>query len=170
MLHFKSKVQAIEGARKEREKCLELALADKEDIEIELRKKLEMSEKRESDLENDLAGMWVQLARLKKEKGMNPFLLNPEAHDNVGSDASSIDTQGDTDDSIPMKKKPITQELYTIEELQANLEEERKRNLQLSSLVSQLKVTRICIYTYIYYKILKCLEILFFYLVRSIAN
>eukprot|EP00250_Pteridium_aquilinum_P016990 c23398_g2_i1 orf=225-3134(+) len=61
-------------ARKERERCLEAALADKEQAEVDLRKKLEEGKMREADLENDLAGMWVQLAMLKKETGTTDSL------------------------------------------------------------------------------------------------
>ncbi|KAL8556171.1 hypothetical protein ACS0TY_003820 [Phlomoides rotata] len=54
-------------ARKQREAVLEAALAEKEILEDEYRKKVEEAKKRESALENDLANMWVLVARLKKE-------------------------------------------------------------------------------------------------------
>lgn len=54
-------------ARKQREAILEAALAEKEILEDEYRKKVEEAKKRESALENDLANMWVLVARLKKE-------------------------------------------------------------------------------------------------------
>jgi hypothetical protein len=73
---------------------------------------------------------------------MNSFVLNPDTSDNASSDVSSIDTQGDTYDSIPTQKKqhPITQEPLAIEVLQSSLEKERQRNSELASLVSRLKV------------------------------
>ncbi|KAJ6707930.1 CENTROMERE PROTEIN E [Salix viminalis] len=62
-------------ARKQREAALEAALAEKEFIEDEYRKKFEGAKKREEALENDLANMWVLVAKLKKEdsaiSGMN---------------------------------------------------------------------------------------------------
>ncbi|KAL1541129.1 Kinesin-like protein KIN-7D, mitochondrial [Salvia divinorum] len=54
-------------ARKQREATLEAALAEKEVLEDEYRKKFEEAKKRESALENDLANMWVLVAQLKKE-------------------------------------------------------------------------------------------------------
>ncbi|KAK1402671.1 kinesin-like protein KIN-7D, mitochondrial [Heracleum sosnowskyi] len=56
-------------ARKQRESALESALAEKEMIESECRKKVEEGKKREAALENDLANMWVLVAQLKKEGG-----------------------------------------------------------------------------------------------------
>ena len=54
-------------ARKQREAVLEAALADKEFVEEEFRRKAEEAKKREQALENDLANMWVLVAKLKKE-------------------------------------------------------------------------------------------------------
>ncbi|KAL0376181.1 UNVERIFIED_CONTAM: Kinesin-like protein KIN-7D, mitochondrial [Sesamum calycinum] len=54
-------------ARKQREASLEAALAEKEILEDEYRKKIEEAKKREAALENDLANMWVLVAQLKKE-------------------------------------------------------------------------------------------------------
>ena len=56
-------------ARKQREAALESALADKEFIEGEYRKKAEEAKRREEALENDLANMWVLVAKLKKDNG-----------------------------------------------------------------------------------------------------
>ncbi|XP_041999302.1 kinesin-like protein KIN-7D, mitochondrial [Salvia splendens] len=54
-------------ARKQREVTLEAALAEKEVLENEYRKKFEEAQKREAALENDLGNMWVLVAQLKKE-------------------------------------------------------------------------------------------------------
>lgn len=59
-------------ARKQREAALEAALAEKEFVEEEYRKKVEEAKKREAALENDLANMWVLVAKLKKECGSVP--------------------------------------------------------------------------------------------------
>ncbi|KAL0891728.1 hypothetical protein Bca101_015711 [Brassica carinata] len=56
-------------ARKQREAVLESALAEKEFIEEEYRKKAEEAKRREEALENDLANMWVLVAKLKKDNG-----------------------------------------------------------------------------------------------------
>ncbi|XP_050885071.1 kinesin-like protein KIN-7D, mitochondrial isoform X2 [Lathyrus oleraceus] len=59
-------------ARKQREAALEAALSEKEFVEEELRKKAEEAKKREEALENDLANMWVLVAKLKKDGGTVP--------------------------------------------------------------------------------------------------
>ncbi|KAJ0252458.1 Kinesin-like protein KIN-7D [Hirschfeldia incana] len=56
-------------ARKKREAALESALAEKKFIEEEYRKKGEQAKRREESLENDLANMWVLVAKLKKDNG-----------------------------------------------------------------------------------------------------
>ncbi|KAI5388440.1 kinesin-like protein KIN-7D, mitochondrial [Lathyrus oleraceus] len=56
-------------AKKQREAVLEAALAEKEIMEEEYRNRVEEAKKRESSLENDLANMWVLVAKLKKEVG-----------------------------------------------------------------------------------------------------
>ncbi|KAL1362227.1 kinesin-like protein KIN-7D, mitochondrial isoform X1 [Arachis duranensis] len=56
-------------ARKQREAVLEAALAEKEFVEDEYRKRVEEAKNREAALENDLANMWVLVAKLKKEGG-----------------------------------------------------------------------------------------------------
>lgn len=56
-------------ARKQREAALESALAEKEFIEDQYRKKAEEAKRREEALENDLANMWVLVAKLKKDNG-----------------------------------------------------------------------------------------------------
>jgi centromeric protein E len=58
--------------RKQREVALESALAEKEFIEDEYRKKAEEAKRREEALENDLANMWVLVAKLKKDNGALP--------------------------------------------------------------------------------------------------
>ncbi|KAL2927256.1 Kinesin-like protein KIN-7D mitochondrial [Bienertia sinuspersici] len=63
-------------ARKQREAALEAALADKEYVEEECLKKVEEAKKREAALENDLANMWVLVAKLKKEVGGVPESLS----------------------------------------------------------------------------------------------
>ncbi|GAB4852228.1 hypothetical protein Ancab_016420, partial [Ancistrocladus abbreviatus] len=59
-------------ASKQREAALEAALAKKEFAEEECRKKVDEAKKKEASLENDLANMWVLVARLKKDDGAIP--------------------------------------------------------------------------------------------------
>ncbi|KAF3944751.1 hypothetical protein CMV_028807 [Castanea mollissima] len=67
-------------ARKQREAALEAALAEKEFVEDEYRKKADEAKKREEALENDLANMWVLVAKLKKEGGTIPELNTDDRH------------------------------------------------------------------------------------------
>ncbi|KAJ0027226.1 hypothetical protein Pint_36377 [Pistacia integerrima] len=54
---------------RERELSYEAALMEKDQRETELQRKVEESKKREAYLENELANMWVLVARLKKSHG-----------------------------------------------------------------------------------------------------
>ncbi|XP_008461002.2 kinesin-like protein KIN-7D, mitochondrial [Cucumis melo] len=68
-------------ARKQREAALEAALAEKEFVEDQYRKKIEDAKKKEEALENDLANMWVLVAKLKKEGGgVGPELPSDARH------------------------------------------------------------------------------------------
>ncbi|KAL3534130.1 hypothetical protein ACH5RR_002591 [Cinchona calisaya] len=54
---------------RERELSYEVALAEKDQREAELQGKVEESKQREAYLENELANMWVLVAKLKKSQG-----------------------------------------------------------------------------------------------------
>ncbi|KAH1090436.1 hypothetical protein J1N35_017693 [Gossypium stocksii] len=56
---------------KERELSYEAALLEKDQREAELQRKVEKSKKREAYLENELANMWVLVAKLKKSNGVD---------------------------------------------------------------------------------------------------
>ncbi|KAF6145409.1 hypothetical protein GIB67_029178 [Kingdonia uniflora] len=72
-------------ARKHREAALEVALAEKELAEQQYRKKVDEAKKRESALENDLASMWVLVAKLKKE-GEADIGLNIDVRHSEGTE------------------------------------------------------------------------------------
>lgn len=57
-------------ARKQREAVLEATLAEEKYIEEEYKRKVEEAKRREEALENDLANMWVLVAKLKKAGGV----------------------------------------------------------------------------------------------------
>ncbi|XP_047960208.1 kinesin-like protein KIN-7K, chloroplastic [Salvia hispanica] len=54
---------------REREHSLEAVLAEKDQHEVELQRKVEESKQREAYLENELANMWILVAKLKKSQG-----------------------------------------------------------------------------------------------------
>ncbi|GMH18164.1 hypothetical protein Nepgr_020005 [Nepenthes gracilis] len=80
-------------ARKQRELALEAALAEKEFAEEEHRKKILEAKKREAALENDLANMWVLVAKLKKDGGLIPNSQVDERN-NDGNLISELKTIG----------------------------------------------------------------------------
>lgn len=57
---------------RERELSYEAALLEREQREAELQKKVEESKQREAYLENELANMWVLVAKLKKSQAGEP--------------------------------------------------------------------------------------------------
>ncbi|GKB26354.1 kinesin-like protein KIN-7D, mitochondrial, partial [Tanacetum coccineum] len=97
-------------ARKQREACLEAALAEKEVIENEYKKKFDESKKKEASLENDLANMWVLVAQLKKEAGGNVPELNTNNEDhaeiNENVNGPRLDN-GDFDNSVLKERQVI---------------------------------------------------------------
>ncbi|MFS8004821.1 putative plus-end-directed kinesin ATPase transcription factor bZIP family [Helianthus anomalus] len=56
---------------REKEMAYEAMLSEKEQIEFDLQKTVEESKQREAYLENELANMWVLIAKLKKPQGNN---------------------------------------------------------------------------------------------------
>ncbi|XP_020599453.1 kinesin-like protein KIN-7D, chloroplastic [Phalaenopsis equestris] len=62
----------------ERELALEAALMEKEQRETELQKKMEELKQKEAFLENDLANMWILVAKLKKSQGSRTDALEDD--------------------------------------------------------------------------------------------
>ncbi|KAL2225850.1 UNVERIFIED_CONTAM: Kinesin-like protein KIN-7D, chloroplastic [Sesamum indicum] len=56
---------------REREHSYEVALTERDQIEAELQRKVEESKQREAYLENELANMWILVAKLKKSQGVD---------------------------------------------------------------------------------------------------
>ncbi|XP_059668535.1 kinesin-like protein KIN-7K, chloroplastic isoform X1 [Cornus florida] len=73
---------------RERELSYEAALAEKDQREGELQKKVEESKQREAYLENELANMWVLVAKLKKSNGTETDVS--ESRENQGVDGFEI--------------------------------------------------------------------------------
>ncbi|MED6182366.1 Kinesin-like protein KIN-7K, chloroplastic [Stylosanthes scabra] len=66
---------------KERELEYEVALLERDQKEVELQRKVEESKQREAYLENELANMWVLVAKLKKSQGAdNDASASTRAH------------------------------------------------------------------------------------------
>ncbi|KAI3809808.1 hypothetical protein L1987_19408 [Smallanthus sonchifolius] len=108
-----------------REANFEAALAEKYIIENEYRKKSEESKKKEAVLENDLANMWVLVARLKKEvKGSN---INNEACVEINENVNEprLDNNGDLNNSVKERQvldvQPVVHDVPKEEPLVARL-------------------------------------------------
>lgn len=75
---------------KERELSYEAALLEKDEREADLQKKVEESKQRESYLENELANMWVLVAKLKKSHGVDAD-VSESIKENPQLDGSGIE-------------------------------------------------------------------------------
>ncbi|ESW03769.1 hypothetical protein PHAVU_011G040700 [Phaseolus vulgaris] len=122
-------------ARRQREAALEAALSEKEFLEDEYRKKVEEAKKREASLENDLANMWVLVAKLKKESTAMPESIKKCDEEVHVEDLKSIDIESSIvpkeqvlDLSIP--EKEITNEEPLVVRLKARMQEMREKEFK----------------------------------------
>ncbi|CAK9140078.1 unnamed protein product, partial [Ilex paraguariensis] len=127
-------------ARKQREAALEAALADKELMEDEYRKKTEEAKKKEAALENDLANMWVLVAQLKKEGELTSNSTTNERHNNGTDHANDPKADVDSKESILKEMqvldvtKPavgIPNEEPLVARLKARMQEMKEKELKL---------------------------------------
>jgi centromeric protein E len=106
-------------ARKKREAALEAALAEKELLEEEYKKKFDEAKKKELSLENDLAGMWVLVAKLKRgafsisdlnvdDRSINLADITNDAKENKGGTNVALIEKQASDDTV----KSLTAEEY----------------------------------------------------------
>ncbi|KAH1141463.1 hypothetical protein AAZX31_12G036900 [Glycine max] len=125
-------------SRRQREAALEAALAEKEFLEEECIKKVEEAKKREASLENDLANMWVLVAKLKKEGGavpesnINIKKVDEEAHTNDlktnGIESDIVPKEQILDVSIP--ENEIANEDPLVVRLKARMKEMRDKEFK----------------------------------------
>ncbi|GMP37776.1 hypothetical protein CsSME_00009314 [Camellia sinensis var. sinensis] len=130
-------------ARKQREAALEAALAEKDFVEEEYRKRAEEAKKRETALENDLANMWVLVAQLKKEGGAIPELstnerqtdginrVNDPKIDDVDSKNNVLKERQVTDVRKPAQD--VSKEESLVLRLKARLQEMKEKELKYSA-------------------------------------
>ncbi|XP_022146181.1 kinesin-like protein KIN-7D, mitochondrial [Momordica charantia] len=144
-------------ARKQREAALEAALAEKDFVEDQYRKKIEEAKKKEEALENDLANMWVLVAKLKKEGGTVPDLPSDTRHNGELSeyfaDGKKFSTKTDsstTDRGMPDILKPAVGEIPKEEplvlRLKAKMQEMKEKELKsmTNSDVNTSNTCKIC--------------------------
>ncbi|XP_022853439.1 kinesin-like protein KIN-7D, mitochondrial isoform X3 [Olea europaea var. sylvestris] len=122
-------------ARKQRESALEAALAEKEILEDEYRKKFEEAKDREAALENDLANMWVLVAQLKKERSV--------VQESKASDGQSDDTDRNSElrmDNVDYKD-PILKDTQAQDctALASDISEEEPLVVRLKARMQEMK-------------------------------
>ncbi|XP_054788466.1 kinesin-like protein KIN-7C, mitochondrial [Prosopis cineraria] len=127
----------------QREAALEAALSAKDQIEAELRRRLDETKHHEQDLENELASMRVLVAKMRK------FGVNSE-------DKSTVYKPNDVQNRVKNGLRPTngnanrkiykedeifetTEEMIALEELKASYQRERRRCKELESVISRLK-------------------------------
>ncbi|KAI3695489.1 hypothetical protein L1987_78486 [Smallanthus sonchifolius] len=123
--------------RKQREASLEAALAEKEHIENEYRKKTEESKKKEAVLENDLANMWVLVAQLKKE--VNESNINGEGRVEGNENVNEVRLDdGDFNNSVVKESRvldvqevahDVSKEEPLVARLKARMQEMKEKEL-----------------------------------------
>ncbi|KAJ8563617.1 hypothetical protein K7X08_032069 [Anisodus acutangulus] len=130
------------NARHQREASLVAALYERDKIESDLRKQLDETKRREEDMENELANMWVLVAKMRKS-GPVPQTVSFE-----GSDVSNIlEAKSRSDNALSNGhlEKKVSETFENIpaadssKELKARYHKERKRCKELDDLVSRLK-------------------------------
>lgn len=120
-------------ARKKREAALEAALAEKELLEEEYKKKFDEAKKKELSLENDLAGMWVLVAKLKRGAFSISDLNVDDRSINLADITNDIkENKGDT--NVALVEKQVADD--TVKSLTA----EEYRSPEFEPLLVRLKV------------------------------
>ncbi|CAM6110678.1 unnamed protein product [Calypogeia fissa] len=115
---------------------LKVALMEKEQKEADLLKQVEESKRRETDLENDLAGMWVLVAQLRKEQEL------AKVADNTPKQESRSNSVGEyfQNDSKGVKVKDVyEQPSVQLEDVQSQVRREQQRSQELETTILHLK-------------------------------
>ncbi|GAB2211410.1 hypothetical protein Droror1_Dr00024723 [Drosera rotundifolia] len=113
--------QNFSQARKQREAALEAALAEKEYAEKEYKREAKEFKKREASLENDLANLWVLVAKLKKEGEGIPNLKGDQRSN--GIDNAYEHKRNDVD------VKDVFKEIELVENIKPSLDPPREEPL-----------------------------------------
>ncbi|XP_059631794.1 kinesin-like protein KIN-7E, chloroplastic [Cornus florida] len=127
-----------------REASLVGALSERDKAESELRKALDQSKQSEEHLENELANMWVLVAKMRKSGIDNEGTLSEgfRASDILQSRSGYDYSSSNGHTNKIFEKDEINEdinEISTYEELKASYHIERRRCKELESFVSRLK-------------------------------
>ncbi|KAH9691255.1 kinesin-like protein KIN-7E [Citrus sinensis] len=132
------------SARYQREADLEAALSEREQVEGELRKRIDEAKRHEEDLENELANMWVLIAKMRNSG------INGEDMSSRGVHALKIPRTGIKNGFMPSNPRSLklseeddvcenVDGVSSFEELSASHQTERRKCKELESLISRLK-------------------------------
>ncbi|KAJ6939231.1 hypothetical protein NC651_005620 [Populus alba x Populus x berolinensis] len=130
--------------RFQREASLEMELSERNRVEGELRKQLDEAKHHEEDLENELANMWVLVAKMRKS-GVNAEDMPSEgvyASTTFGAGLKSGFLLSNGHSSRISKDETFENidGMKTLEELKVSYQKERRKCIQLESIISRLKV------------------------------
>ncbi|KAK6246240.1 hypothetical protein SCA6_009330 [Theobroma cacao] len=124
--------------RNQREAAMEAALSESEQKEGDLRRRINESKRREEDLENELANMWVLVAKMRK-----PGVNAEDILSNISQTGERNGLLPSNDRSFKLFKEEENCEnlhgMKTYEELRGCYREERRRCEELERLVSRMK-------------------------------
>ncbi|GAV71948.1 Kinesin domain-containing protein [Cephalotus follicularis] len=128
----------------QRETALETALSERVQVEGDLRRRLDEAKRHEEDLENELANMWVLVARLRKtgvnaehmsSEGIHASNISPRVRNGSwpsNCPSNSISKNEDTSENIGVINA------CEVEELRSSFNKERRRCKELQSLIARL--------------------------------
>ncbi|CAA6656394.1 unnamed protein product [Spirodela intermedia] len=126
------------AARKQREAALEAALGEKEATEEELRRRYDEAKRREAALENELAGMWVVVAKLKKGAaaalGGAAAELSADERPNHGFDPARCLKENNDEN-----KETVLREIPVVDASLKQVNGQLNQNSELEPLLSRLK-------------------------------
>jgi len=130
-------------ARCQREASLEAALSEKDRKEAELQRRIDESKQHEEDLENELANMWVLVAKLKRNGMISSEPLSEGLNDIDFQQNGFISSNCSS--GVKFKGNKLfdgihNDEINSFEEVRAAYEYERRRCKELEGIVSRLKV------------------------------
>lgn len=131
--------------RYQRQASLVSALSERDKIESELRKRLDEAKRHEEDLENELANMWVLVAKMRKsgtysedtsiEGVAAPNIRQTRVINEFSLTNGHLSKMPNVDEVCE-----YVDETSTIEELKASYRKERRKCKELENFVSRLKV------------------------------
>lgn len=133
------------NAMYQREASLVSALSVRDEKEGELRKRLDEAKRHEEDLENELANMWVLVAKLRKSNSYSEEALYDGVHASkvlptrVGNGPLSKDLSEKRHDEDEMCER-VDEATKFEEKLEARYNKERRRCEELDSYISRLRV------------------------------